>query len=324
MNQAANHNEQKKQKVFAFVPSYNHAPFIGKCLRSIIKQTLQPTKLLVIDDGSKDDSPKIIEQILKDCPFDAELVVRDNRGLCATLNEGFAKSSGEYFAYLGSDDVWLPAFLENRARLLDSRPKAVLAYGHAYTIDADDNIIDSSADWANFPDGDASSMLERGFAPFSPTVCYRRKSLEDVRWNENSRLEDYEFYLQLSRKGEFAFDPKTLSGWRQHDSNTSHNWQMMLEEVLAAQKRNAAKLGIEEKQLTEIQSATKLFYSENLARSGDKAAAFDLLLKGLNHIDSPVYAAKSLFRILTPMPILRRYRQKMQREKAKKYGKIEI
>ncbi|HEX8289849.1 MAG TPA: glycosyltransferase family A protein [Pyrinomonadaceae bacterium] len=324
MNQAENHNKQKKQEVFAFVPSYNHAPFIEKCLRSIIKQTLSPTKLLVIDDGSKDDSPKIIERALKNCPFDAELIARDNRGLCATLNEGYAKSSGEYFAYLGSDDVWLSEFLENRAGLLDSRPKAVLAYGHAYTIDADDNIIDSSADWANFPDGDAGPMLERGFAPFSPTVCYCRKSLEDIRWNEDSRLEDYEFYLQLSRKGEFAFDSQTLAAWRQHESNTSHNWQMMLGEVLAAQKRNAAKLGIEEKQLTEIQTATKLFYSENLARSGDKAAALDLFLKGLNHIDSPVYAAKSLFRILTPMPILRRYRQKMQREKAKKYGKIKI
>ena len=54
-----------KSEVFAFVPSYNHAPFIEKCLNSIINQTLSPKKLLVIDDGSKDDSPKIIEKILR-------------------------------------------------------------------------------------------------------------------------------------------------------------------------------------------------------------------------------------------------------------------
>jgi alpha-1,3-rhamnosyltransferase len=103
--------DRQNSEVFAFVPSYNHAPFIEKCLTSIIGQTLQPAKLLVIDDGSKDDSPRIIERILNDCPFDAELIVRENRGLCRTLNEGFARSAGKYFAYVGSDDYWLPEFL---------------------------------------------------------------------------------------------------------------------------------------------------------------------------------------------------------------------
>ncbi|HQU86728.1 MAG TPA: glycosyltransferase family A protein, partial [Pyrinomonadaceae bacterium] len=107
-------NAESKSEVFTFVPSYNHAPFIEKCLKSIINQTLKPKKLLVIDDGSKDDSPKIIEKVLKNCPFDSELIVRENRGLCATLNQGFSESSGEYFAYIGSDDIWLSRFLEER------------------------------------------------------------------------------------------------------------------------------------------------------------------------------------------------------------------
>ena len=94
--------DHKTSEVFAFVPSYNHAPFIEKCLTSIINQTLPPRKLLVIDDGSRDDSPRIIERVLKDCPFDAELIVRENRGLCATLNQGFGLSEGKYFAYIGS------------------------------------------------------------------------------------------------------------------------------------------------------------------------------------------------------------------------------
>ena len=58
-------------EVFVFVPSYNHAPFVERCLKSILKQSLQPKKLLVIDDGSKDDSAKIIETVLKNCPFDS-------------------------------------------------------------------------------------------------------------------------------------------------------------------------------------------------------------------------------------------------------------
>src|ERR1051325_10736348 len=146
--------ERQKPEVFAFVPSYNHAPFIEKCLTSIIKQTLPPKKLLVIDDGSRDDSPHIIERILKNCPFDSELIVRENRGLCATLNQGFALSEGKYFAYIGSDDFWLPAFFEERVKMMEKRDEAVLGFGHAYLIDEKGKIFGCTADeeeqWANY------------------------------------------------------------------------------------------------------------------------------------------------------------------------------
>src|SRR3712207_5703987 len=117
--------------VFVLVPSYNHAPFIEKCLRSIIEQTAEPRKLLVIDDGSTDGSAEIIQRVLHDCRFECELIVRENRGLCRTLNEGLARSDGKYFAYLGSDDYWLPDFLKARVELLEQRSRAVLAYGNA-------------------------------------------------------------------------------------------------------------------------------------------------------------------------------------------------
>ena len=95
------HQTDKQPEVFVVVPSYNHAPFVEKCLRSIIGQSVRPTKLLVIDDGSNDGSPDVIARVLKDCPFPSELIARENRGLCATLNQSFDESSGEYFAYLG-------------------------------------------------------------------------------------------------------------------------------------------------------------------------------------------------------------------------------
>ena len=132
---------------FVTVPSYNHAPFVERCLRSIIGQTLQPKKLLVIDDGSKDGSPAIIENVLNDCPFDSELIARENRGLCSTLNEALELSDGKYFAYLGSDDLWLPSFLDEQTRLLDARPDSVLAFSHAYLIDENDDVFDSTAEW---------------------------------------------------------------------------------------------------------------------------------------------------------------------------------
>src|SRR6266404_5774906 len=82
--------------VSVVLPSYNHARFIEATLRSIMKQTFPPSELIVIDDGSADDSVSVIDRVLNECPFPCELVVRGNRGLCATLNEGFARTRGGY------------------------------------------------------------------------------------------------------------------------------------------------------------------------------------------------------------------------------------
>jgi hypothetical protein len=170
--------DRQPPAVSVAVPSYNHAPFVERTLRSIFRQTLAPRQLLVIDDGSRDGSAGVIGRALRDCPFPCELIARANRGLSATLNEGLARTAGEYFAYLGSDDVWLPEFLRARVALLEARPGAVLAYGGAYSIDAEDRVIDSTADWARYVDGDARRMLMNTLAPLSPTVLHRRAALE--------------------------------------------------------------------------------------------------------------------------------------------------
>src|SRR5438067_1162064 len=164
--------------VSVVVPSYNHAPFIETALRSIFRQTHTPAELVVIDDGSSDNSAQIIERVLKDAPCPCEFVARANRGLAATLNEGFARTTrGRYFAYLGSDDLWLPEFLAARVALLDARPQAVVAYGHAYSIDERERIIDCTTDWAHYVDGDVRRMLLSTLAPLSPTVVYRCATL---------------------------------------------------------------------------------------------------------------------------------------------------
>src|SRR6476620_7831525 len=136
--------------VSVVIPSFNNAPFIERCLRSVLNQTRPPKELLVIDDGSTDGSPAVIEGILRECTFPSELIVNSNKGLCSSLNQGLARTSGKYFAYLGSDDLWLPEFLEKRKQLLASRDNAVLGYGHAYLVDENDSIIESTQDWKNF------------------------------------------------------------------------------------------------------------------------------------------------------------------------------
>jgi len=295
-------------EVFVVVPSYNHAPFVEGCLKSIIEQTKQPSKLLVIDDGSSDGSPEIIAAVLKDCPFDSELIVRENRGLCATLNEAFSLSSGKYFAYLGSDDFWMPTFLAERTRLLDSRPEAVLGYGHALFVDGNGNAIDSTAEhkeqWANYPDGNARPMLLDGIAPVSSTVFYRRSALEIARWNENSRLEDYEMYLSMMTLGHFAFDPQVLSAWRHHGYNTSGDRRLMLTEVVEAQHRNFDILGIDRDELADIQTRTKFRYARDHLQHGNKLDALRLAGESWRGAASNFELAKFFVRMFVPMSIV--------------------
>lgn len=309
-------------EITVLVPSYNHAPFVERTLRSIFAQTLPPKKLLVIDDGSKDNSVEIIKQILQDCPFENEFIARENRGLCATLNEGFEKTEGEFFAYLGSDDLWLPEFLEKQIALLNQKNSAVLAYGHAFWIDENEQIVARTDEWTNFSDGDALPMLLRGEIFSSPSVVYRRKSLKKHVWNENARLEDYELYLKLAMTGEFAFNKETLCAWRLHGTNTSGDTPLMLEEMLAAQDRLSDELGISREELEKIQQKVKFDAVANLVRHGHQREAAWLFLQNLRGAKSPTQIAKIIFRLAIPQSIFQWNRTRKRRKAIEKYGKL--
>jgi alpha-1,3-rhamnosyltransferase len=316
----------KKHRVSVCVPSYNHAPFVERCLQSIKRQSAAPSELLVIDDCSKDESVRIIARVLQDCPFPCELIANRKQGLCATLNEALAKTHGDYFAYLGSDDVWLPQFLEERCRLLSQRPNAALGYGHAFLIDERDRIIESSESWtrADYRDGDARPMLSCGTAPVSSTVVYRRSALESHCWNENAGLEDYELYLQLAEDGDFAFDPQVLSAWRIHSYNTSRDPRWLLCEVLEAQERVAAALKWDQARLRRMQRATRFQFTEIFARKGHKAAALSTLLKNLRGAPSLRRIADVALRLAIPQSVLRIRRRKVEERVAQHYGVLQF
>jgi alpha-1,3-rhamnosyltransferase len=310
-------------RVSVVVPSYNHAPFVAAALRSVFNQTLRPAELLVVDDGSADESARVVGETLKDCPFPCELIARGNRGLCATLNEGLSKTRGDYFAYLGSDDLWLPDFLAARVAALEGRTRAVLAYGHAFLIDERGRVFDCTADWADYSDGDARSMLlERTIAPMSPTVLYRRAPLERHGWNERARLEDYELYLLLSAEGEFAFDPRTLSAWRRHTSNTSRDFVWMIEARLDAQRSVAGSLGLGDEELRRYQRALNFAGAEDLLRLGDKARALRFLRRGLGGAPSTVALARALLRLLAPYSLTRWRKRRTAERAARHHGNV--
>ena len=312
-------------RVSVVVPSYNHAPFIEATLRSIFNQTLPANELLVIDDGSADGSPGIIERVLKDCPLPCELISRANHGLCATLNEGLSKTRGKYFAYLGSDDLWLPEFLAARLSTLESRASAVLAYGHSFLIDDENHIIDCTLDWAPYVDGDVQKMLlQQTIAPMSPTVMYRRAALERHGWNEQSKLEDYELYLRLTSDGDFAFDPQVLSAWRQHGHNTSRDFSWMIDARLAAQRRVADLLGLSATELERLERVSQFAGAEDLLRLGEKSKAFKLLRQNFAGAPSTAALLRPLARFCVPYSLVKWHKKRKQGRAADRYGPLII
>jgi alpha-1,3-rhamnosyltransferase len=316
-------NVSPRPSVSVVVPSYNHAPFVEQCLRSIFEQSYAPDHLLVIDDGSSDGSARIIAGVLEQCPVPCELVVRPNRGLCATLNEGLARSSGDLFAYLGSDDAWHPERLEAGVRALAANTRAVLAYSDCYIIDGEQRIVGSTTDWTSYVGGSVfNHLMEVRFVPLSPTVLYRRDALARFGWREDGRLEDYETYLKLATLGEFAYVPRNLGYWRKHGSNTSRDVSMMLAEALAAQERVAEWCGMPRAELARHQMRLRFAFAGDVLASGDRWTAAKLSVLHAGGATSFGGLARRGLRLLAPRALLQRREALLARRSARERGSL--
>ena len=122
--------EEKQMKFSIIIPLYNKAPYTRKALESVFAQTYTDYELIVVDDGSSDNSLAIAKQCITDrCAVDrctVEIIEQANSGVSAARNNGVAASKGEYVAFLDADDWWKPTFLEKMAKLIDDYPEAGL------------------------------------------------------------------------------------------------------------------------------------------------------------------------------------------------------
>ena len=121
--------KSKKMKFSVIIPLYNKAPYIRKALESVFAQTYTDYEVIVVDDGSTDDSAAIAEECLHTShlsPLAFRLLKQKNAGVSAARNNGFSVSSGEYITFLDADDWWEPTFLEKMAKLIEDYPDAGL------------------------------------------------------------------------------------------------------------------------------------------------------------------------------------------------------
>jgi len=301
------------------VPSYNHSRYVRLCLESVFAQTYRNIQLIVIDDGSTDDSVKVIEKTLKDCPFDCEFVVRPNKGLVATLNEALEKSRGEFLAELSSDDLWLPEFLQRRVGQMQKHPNAVLAYGHCFLINESNKIFGTTNNWVDYGSQKTQEMLLALCFPQAPTVIYRKSVLAEQKWNDIFP-EDIDLYLRLCVLGEFAFDANLSSAYRTHPHNSARRTKQLLNGQIQSFRRNADILGLSEQDLIEMETKINWQSIDLYLNYGKCLEAVKTALK-YSHIKAPVASKiRQYAKLLMPQSVLRTLRKNIKRNSDKWHG----
>ncbi len=222
--------------VTVIIASYNHAPYIEASINSVLAQTYAPIELLVIDDGSSDDSVKRIRHLQEEHGFDFR--TQSNRGLTRTLNESIARARGSLIVPFGSDDIMLPNRIAIQVAYMADKPEVGICGGNIETIDADGTPCpereqkqrDIAPQRLDFDD----VFLQRKPVPPTATLMFRKTVLEKVGcFNPEIRLEDVYIWLRVTDAGYFIDRiGALLARYRKHPTNSYKNLRFMADSLL--------------------------------------------------------------------------------------------
>lgn len=225
----------KQPLVSVIIASYNHGPYIEKSIQSVLDQTYPNIELLVIDDGSTDDSVERIQRLQAVHGFDFK--VQQNQGLTRTLNDGIARSHGELIATFGSDDIMMPDRIDIQVAHMADKPEVGICAGNIELIDSNGDLFPEKRQRRDTPfrRSDFEDMfLERKPYPPAPTLLFRREALEKVGgFDPSIRLEDLYIELKITHAG-YVIDglPVVMAQYRKHATNSYKNHRFMIESIL--------------------------------------------------------------------------------------------
>lgn len=227
--------EQHHPLVTVIVASYNHGSYIEQCILSVVKQTYPNIELLVIDDGSTDDSVKRLERLQRQYGFD--LRVQKNKGLTHTLNEAIARAKGSLIAPFGSDDIMMPERISKQVAYMQGKPEVGICAGNIELIDSNGRLFPESRQRREIAfrrlDFDDVFMERKPYPP-APTLLFRKEALERVGgFDPEIRLEDLLIELKVTHAGYFIDClGEVLAQYRKHGSNSSKNTPFMIDSIL--------------------------------------------------------------------------------------------
>lgn len=210
-------NSTSDPLVSIVVPAFNYARFLREAVDSILAQDYPYVELIVLNDGSTDDT----EQVLRGySPGTFHWESQVNLGQPATLNKGWCMARGEILGYLSADDRLLPQAVRRAVEEFARHPSAVATYSDFELISADSQVLRCVA----APKFSYSDMVERAVCHPGPGSFFRRVSFEQAGpWNTDYRqMPDYEFWLRLGLLGTFQHIRETLASFRVHEASQTY------------------------------------------------------------------------------------------------------
>jgi len=233
--------DRKVGKVSVVIPCYNQAQFLGEAIESVLSQSYQAFEVIVVDDGSTDDTKEVASTYAEEDPR-VRLVRQQNRGLAGARNRGLGEASGEYVVFLDSDDRLVEEALKVGVRELESHPGCAFVSGLCRKITADGSVV---PDWEQFRVRDDPYLeLLRSCPVYVPAVMYRRSVFDAVGSFDTSykAAEDYDLYYRILQRFPFYCHETVVAEIRRHDMNMTRDRTLMLKynmDALRSQRKRA-------------------------------------------------------------------------------------
>lgn len=202
-------------RVSVVIPAYAAAPFIERTLDSVAAQTYRDFEIIVVDDGSPDDTKAVVDRWLSRTGARGSCVRRDNGRIAAARNTGLKAASGELIALLDHDDLWRREKLALCVAEFDAHPGTVLV-GHHTDVIENGAVLRVERKGPAVPAMYDQLLFENNAVAPSGAVFRRDKALEIGGFREDpsfNTVEDYDFWMRLSQKGSFRFLDAVLSSY---------------------------------------------------------------------------------------------------------------
>lgn len=208
--------------VSVVMPAFNHASTVEQALRSVLSQTYQNIEIILVDDGSTDDTPDAVRRLVRSLP-DADrgrvrTFFRRNHGISATLNFGIAQARGDVLGILATDDWFTPEKITAQLPLLigpEARPRTGLVHGSAVYVDPEGRQTNLTGHYT--PTEGAGEDIFDGIVALrtstvAPTVLFTREAFDAAGgFDERFVAEDVDFFARVAHAGfGFAYLPEVV------------------------------------------------------------------------------------------------------------------
>ncbi|MEM1211382.1 MAG: glycosyltransferase family 2 protein [Planctomycetota bacterium] len=212
-------------KVSVIIPAYGHAGVIGQTLDSVLAQSFQDFEIVIVNDGSPDDTAGAVADYLSD--ERVRYVEQPNGGQASARNHGLRLARGVYLAYLDDDDLWPTDKLAWQVELLDQHPDAGFVYGCQVCFFPDGR---EAEDHTKGRSGDLyERMLDHCFIKSPGQVLFRADAVRAAGgWDESIRgSDDWDLYLRMLKSSTCVGSRRVALRYRLHGTNASHNGWVM-------------------------------------------------------------------------------------------------